>query len=125
MKKPIPAVEAVTQLWNLAKSNPIPGLNPYKQREFDEGVLPSQILGDGFDLSWERGWGVDARLRVNGVYEKSGKRVVLSVEVSWSSSTYSPAAAATAADLHARVAALACWMQAVIDSLPPLIPTER
>jgi hypothetical protein len=123
MKTPIPVVEAVTRLWDLAKSNPIPGLSPHDVRQMETGGLPSQVLSSGFGLSWERGWGVDARLTVRT--DVHGGAVCLRVDVGWSSSTYSPHAARTAADLHARVADLACWMQTVIDSLPPLLPSKR
>lgn len=122
-KKKMSAKEGVQRLWDVARDNPIPGLRIQHQREFESGELPSQILSPGFYLNWERGWGVDAKLRVCGDVEKG--LVILRVEVGWSSSTYAPHAARTAADLHARVADLACWMQTVIDSLPPLAAKDE
>lgn len=122
MKKPISITEAVQRLWDIAKACPIPGLTPCDARQLESGGLPSQVLSSGFGLSWERGWGVDARLSVRA--DVCDGAPGLRVEVGWSSSSYTPHAARTAADLHARVTDLACWMQTVIDSLPPLTAKE-
>lgn len=117
-KKTMNVTEAVERLWAIARTNAIPGLSPYDQRQLDSGVLPSQVLSSGFGLSWERGWGIDARLTVRADIQDGA--LALRVDVGWSSSTYSPHAARTAADLHSRVADRACWMRAEIDSLPAL-----
>lgn len=116
--KSISLTAAVQRVWEVALSQRIAGEAPQTTRELDAKEPPSQAVGGGFYLRWERGWALDAKLRV-GVTVRDGE-LVLTVDVGWSSSGLPPPAARTAAALHSDVADLACWMQSVIDSMPAI-----
>lgn len=117
-KEAISVTEGMQRLWNIARESRIPGLTYDCERELSNEAVPSQILGSGFRLRWERGWAVDVKLAV--VTDIREGALCLRVEVGWSSSGLSASRARAAAVLQSQVADLACWMESAIESMPPL-----
>lgn len=105
MRDPMTMLDALTLALRVAEDNPIGG------RRRDIEPIDAHF-GPKLSLVYERGWGMKADVCVR--FDRTGDAPRAEVDVSWSMTHYTPAAARAAAVLHAEVADLACLIEATL-----------
>lgn len=110
MSDPITTQEAHIRLVNILDAHNIPGrreTTAYLLGQYEK-TMPS------LNALWNISFGVEASLSVTfrpDFSDKDGEKTVMKVFVNWPGCGHSPMAAVVAAQLHAKLAQLACYIE--------------
>lgn len=75
------------------------------------------LISDYLSFRWNWGWGIDANIHIRFMRNSDDPYYAAKITTSWSTTSYSPSRARTAACLHGQIADLACRTESFLDEV--------